>query len=358
MPDLSSKIQTAVPLAPLTTLKLGGNAAHFMTIAHPAELAQAMTWANRSGLPVLVLGGGSNVVLADSGFPGLVMQMNTRGIHVQSAAAGVEVQVAAGEPWDAFVEYATKQGWAGVECLSGIPGSVGATPIQNVGAYGQDVSQTIARVRVLDRKSLRTQWLKPEDLAFAYRDSWLRRNPDAFVVLDVVFQLHTRAPEAAKYGELAQALGAIQDPSLEQIRQTVLHLRRKKSMVLDPLDPNTASAGSFFTNPIVRQQRAEHVVAVALNCGYAAQPSEVPQWRVSDDHVKLAAGWLIEKAGFPRGLRQGAVGISSAHALALVHYGGGTAQELVALARRIQRGVYEVFNVALSAEPVFVGLSL
>ncbi len=346
-----------MPLAPKTTLKLGGPAAHFVEASQESQVEQALAWANGQGLPVLVLGGGSNLVLADAGFAGLVLSMATRGLQTQSTPQGVEVQVAAGESWDALVAYATGQGWAGLECLGGIPGCVGATPIQNVGAYGQDVSQTIARVQVLDRKTLQRRWLQPQELAFGYRDSWLRRNPDAFVVLNVMFLLRPGAPGNLRYAELAHALAANPHPTVEDVRQTVIQLRRKKSMVLDPADPNTTSAGSFFTNPVVDQATARFVVDVALQRGLAGNSLEVPQWPAGEGQVKLAAAWLIEKAGFARGQRQGAIGISTAHALALVHHGGGTAQELVAFARTIAEAVWRAFHVKLTPEPIFVGLS-
>lgn len=351
-------ITTSVPLAPRTTLKLGGPAAHFVEATQEAQVEQAVAWARAHGLPLLVLGGGSNLVVGDAGFDGLVLHMATQGLQARPTAEGIELQAAAGESWDAFVAYATRQGWAGIECLGGIPGCVGATPIQNVGAYGQDVSQTITRVEVLDRTTLARRWLQPQDLAFGYRDSWLRRNPDAFVVLQVVFLLRPGAANSPRYAELAQALAANPHPTVEDIRQTVIRLRRKKSMVLDPSDPNTTSAGSFFTNPVVDQATAQFVVDIALQRGLAAHSSEVPQWPAGQGQVKLAAAWLIERAGFSRGQRAGAMGISTAHALALVHHGGGTAQELVAFARTIAETVWRTFHVRLSPEPIFVGLAL
>lgn len=357
-----SLLERQAPLAPRTTLGLGGPAAFLLRAQHVDHVIAAVASAASQGLPLFVLGGGSNVVVSDDGFDGLVVKVETRGVTVLGSVApegALEVQVAAGEPWDDFVAHATGQGWAGLECLSGIPGSVGATPIQNVGAYGQEVSETIARIEVLDRKTLQRRWLQTPDLNFAYRDSWLRRNPEAFVVLNVVFRLRPGGGPSVRYAELARALEGEPAPDLARVRQMVMGLRRKKSMVLDAADPNTRSAGSFFTNPIVDAQSFERVVQVATTAGLATNADEVPHWPVGEaGQVKLSAAWLIERSGFARGHREGPVGLSSAHALALVHHGGGAAQQLIALARAVQSAVHRKFGVRLSVEPVLVGLSL
>lgn len=347
-----------VSLAPLTTLGLGGPADVFLRATTDAALARGLDWARNAGLPVLVFGGGSNLVIGDEGFGGLALQVATRGIASRTTAEGIEVSAAAGEPWDAFVDFVTTEGWAGLECLAGIPGLVGATPVQNVGAYGQEVAETLLRVRVLDRETLAVRWLDARALDFAYRDSLLRREPTRFVVLEVVFGLRPGGLPSLRYGELARALADEPLPSLARVRQTVVALRRKKSMVLDAKDPNTQSAGSFFVNPVVDAATADAVRQKAVALGLVPAPDQVPSWPLEGGRVKLAAGWLIERAGFARGERWGAVGLSSAHALALVHHGGGTTRALVALARRIQQGVEERFGVRLEPEPMFINVGI
>jgi UDP-N-acetylmuramate dehydrogenase len=349
-----------VPLAPRTTLELGGPAQALVRIRSEEEVAPALAWAEARGLPVLVLGGGSNLVVADAGFAGLVLSMESRGIATSrtegsDGAPRMHVTAAAGEPWDAFVAHTVAEGWQGLECLSGIPGLVGATPVQNVGAYGQEVADTIVAVGVVDRRTKRARTLTPSECAFGYRDSALKRAPDHFVVTWVTFALRIGAPPALRYAELQKALATSPAPTLAQVRETVIALRRTKSMVLDPADPNRRSAGSFFTNPLVAPEVAEQVIARALGTGLVRDAAAVPRWPEKDGRVKLAAGWLIERAGIEKGLRRGPVGISSAHALALVHHGGGTTKELLALADEVRARVHDVFGVTLEREPVLVG---
>ena len=340
-----------VPLAPLTTLGLGGPARHFVAAPDDETLLAALRWADGRGLPVLVLGGGSNLVVGDAGFDGLVVQVATRGRRFESAGAETTVTAAAGEPWDELVADAVARDLGGVECLSGIPGLVGATPIQNVGAYGQEVAETIRAVRVVERGSGRVHELVPEACGFGYRDSAFKRDPGRFVVLAVTFALRPGAPPTLRYRELAEALAARERPTLAETRRTVLALRAAKSMVLAPADPNRRSVGSFFTNPVLSAADAD---AVAARSGAG---ETVPRWPAPGGGVKLSAGWLIERAGFAKGLSRGAVGISSAHALALVHHGGGTTAALVALAREIRDGVRTRFGVTLVPEPTLVGMS-
>ncbi|MFO0712636.1 MAG: UDP-N-acetylmuramate dehydrogenase [Sandaracinus sp.] len=351
-----------VPLAPRTTLQLGGTARYFVSAQSDLEIAAALAWAESERLPVFVLGGGSNLIVPDEGVPGLVLAIETRGIATMPAVSGrgertIRVTAAAGEPWDDFVATTVQHGWQGLECLSGIPGLVGSTPVQNVGAYGQDVSETIVAVGVLDRATRLPRTLSPEECQFAYRDSALKREPSRYVVTWVCFELRPGAPPALKYAELQRALSPRESPTLAEVRDTVIALRKKKSMVLDPLDPNRRSAGSFFTNPIVSAALADEVVRRALERGVVQRAAEVPRWPEKDGRVKLAAGWLIEKSGIAKGLRQGQVGVSSAHALALVHHGGGTTRELLALAAHVQDRVRESFGVELEREPVLLGAS-
>ena len=352
---MSLRVRDDVPLAPLTTLELGGRARHLVEAADEATIVEALAWATARELPALVLGGGSNVVVADAGYDGLVIQVATRGRHYVSADCEVRLTVAAGEPWDDVVAETVARGLAGLECLSGIPGLAGATPIQNVGAYGQEVADTIRAVRVLDRRDGVIIELPPSACAFGYRDSAFRRAPERYVVLAVTFGLRPGGAPTLRYRELSDALAGASAPTLAATRDTVLALRRRKSMVIDAADPNRRSAGSFFTNPIVAAADAEALAARAAAEGVVASPTDVPRWPAGAGLVKLSAGWLIERAGLPKGLRIGAVGISTTHALALVHHGGGSTAELISLAHRVRDAVRDRFGVTLAPEPIFVG---
>jgi UDP-N-acetylmuramate dehydrogenase len=326
------------PLAPLTTLRLGGPAKRLVSVATEAELVDAVSEADE---PLLLLAGGSNLVLPDAGWPGVVVRIETRGIERDGAV----LEVQAGEPWDDLVAATVEHGLAGFECLSGIPGSVGATPIQNVGAYGQEVAETVRSVRVLDRVTGTIQELAPADCGFAYRSSALKRT-DRWVVLAVTFALRPAASsQPIRYAELARALDL--EPGarapLGEVREAVLALRRGKGMVLDPADPDTISAGSFFMNPILDPD-----TVAALR----PRPPAFPQ---PDGRVKTSAAWLIERAGFAKGYARGRVAISSKHALALVNRGGASTAELLALAREIAAGVRQRFGVQLEPEPTIVG---
>ena len=351
-------ISDAVPLAPLTTLELGGPARHLVHATDEATVAAAVAWATERKLPLFVLGGGSNVVIADAGFDGVVLRMGLRGLRFEPDGARMLVHAAAGEPWDALVQAAVARGWAGVECLTGIPGLVGATPIQNVGAYGQEVSETIRSVRALDRTTGQIVELAPRDCDFGYRDSMFKRNPDAYVVLGVTFALVPGGAPTLRYPELEKAIAARvfdRAPALAEVSQVVRTLRAKKSMVLDPADPNRRSVGSFFMNPVLPSAVAAGVIERAIAAGAARMASDVPQFPAADGKTKLSAGWLVEHAGFDKGFRRGSVGLSSNHALALVHHGGGSTAELLALAREIRDGVARRFGVTLVPEPTVVG---
>jgi UDP-N-acetylmuramate dehydrogenase len=344
-----------VPLAPLSTLELGGVARHLVEARDEGTLAAALHWAETRRLPVVVLGGGSNVVVDDAGFDGLVIRMALRGVRVEYEGGMVVVEAAAGEPWDDLVATAVAEGWAGLECLAGIPGTAGATPIQNVGAYGQEIAGSVRAVRALDRACGDIVELTPAACAFAYRDSVFRRAPGRFVVLAVRFSLQPGAAGIATYPELCSLLGATAAP-LAAVRDAVLDLRRRKSMVLDPGDENRRSVGSFFVNPTVAAEAASEIVRRAVRLGVAPEPGTVPVFPVAGG-AKLSAAWLVEHAGFPRGLRRGTVGISSRHCLALVHHGGGRTSDLLDLAREIRAGVRDRFGVTLTPEPVFLGFS-
>jgi UDP-N-acetylmuramate dehydrogenase len=334
-------------LRDLTTLRLGGPAARYLEADDEQAVVAAVRAADRAGEPLLVMSGGSNVVVADEGFPGTVLRIVTRGV----ARDGATLEVAAGEPWDPLVADCVAGGLAGVECLAGIPGSVGATPIQNVGAYGQEVAETIAAVRVLDRTRDAIEELPPQACGFTYRSSAFKRDPGRWVVLAVRFALEPSDLSAPiRYAELARALGVelgARAP-LADVRAAVLALRRAKGMVLDADDPDTVSAGSFFTNPVLD---AEAFAALQARAGAAP-----PAWPQDDGRVKTSAAWLIERAGFRRGHgNPDGIAISSKHTLALTNRGAGTTAELVALAREIAGGVRDAFGVELTPEPVFVG---
>ena len=354
---MTLSVRDDVPLAPLTTLELGGHARHFVEAADDDAVVEALRWAEARGLPVLILGGGSNVVIADRGFDGLVVRIATRGRRFAESSGAVELTAAAGEPWDDLVADSVARGLAGLECLSGIPGLAGATPIQNVGAYGQEVGDTIRAVKVVERASQRVHELPPAECGFAYRDSAFKRDPERFVVLGVTFALRPGGAPTLRYRELADALAANPRPTLADARATVLALRTKKSMVIVDGDPNRRSVGSFFTNPVVSPAQAEEVAARAVALGAIAAPDEMPRWPAPGGAVKLSAGWLIERAGIRKGHRRGAVGVSTAHALALVHLGGGSTAALLELAREVGDAVHARLAMTLLPEPTMIGVA-
>lgn len=349
-------IEHHVPLAPRTTLELGGTARHLVDTSNEHTLIEALQWAQSENSPVLVLGGGSNLVIGDEGWDGLVLQISMRGIEHELAGDRVRVRVAAGEPWDELVAHTVAQGWAGLECLSGIPGSAGATPIQNVGAYGQEVADVITAVHLWDRRSEQRRVVSKDACGFGYRDSVFKREPDSVVVLAIDMELRPGGAPTLRYGELSRSFEGHDNPPIAQVRDRVLELRRGKSMVIDPDDPNRRSAGSFFTNPIVTREVATHVETQARRHGVLDETKAMPQYPVDDEHVKIPAAWLIEASGSRKGERRGAVGISSRHALAVVHHGGGKTSELVDFARLLRDRVQQRFGVELRPEPVFAGV--
>ncbi len=349
-----------VNLAGYTTLRLGGPARRFVEATTDDELIDAVRRADRDGEPVLVLGGGSNLVVADAGFPGTVVHVATRGVSAMPGGSGgrVLVRARAGETWDPFVARCVEEGLSGVECLSGIPGLVGATPIQNVGAYGQEVAETITEVRVYDRERGETAVLDRDACRFSYRNSAFK-GAGRYVVLEVTFALErTDRSAPVRYAELARTLGvpAGARVPLRDAREAVLGLRRGKGMVLDAADPDTRSAGSFFTNPILDPDQVtdlEKRVAERLGPGV-----DFPRYPEPDGRVKTSAAWLIDKAGFAKGYARGPVRISAKHTLALTNPGGGSTEDLLALAREVRDGVRAAFGVTLVNEPVLVGVRL
>ncbi|MFM8895741.1 MAG: UDP-N-acetylmuramate dehydrogenase [Actinomycetales bacterium] len=335
-------------LAEVTTLGVGGPARRFAEVGSETELVDRMQQCDRDREPVLVLGGGSNVVVAESGFDGTVLQVATRGITVDRVGSDhVQVTMAAGEPWDAVVERAVLEGWSGIEALSGIPGLVGATPLQNVGAYGQEIAHVVTGLRVLDRRSGQVQVLSVADCRFRYRGSCLKDQLDRWVVLTVTFQLDVGGLGEVRFAQVADALGApigSQVP-VQELRDVVLDLRAAKGMVIDPADPDTRSVGSFFLNPIVDQAN------VVPDC---------PQFP-EGDQVKLSAAWLIEQAGIHRGWRPDAdcpAAVSTKHTLAIVNLGGATATDVLRVATAIRDRVAHVHGVPLEPEPRLIGCAL
>ncbi len=335
------------PLAPLTTLELGGKARYFADIHSLDELHEALRWAHNHHVALQILGDGSNIIVADEGVPAFVLRLGLKGIVSDKEAEGrIFVQAAAGESWDALVEYAVTHNLAGIECLSGIPGRVGAAPIQNIGAYGQDIAQCMAHLEAIHRETLETRRFDASECGFSYRQSRFKQPNNPWIITSVTYALRAQETSTISYRELKQALGSSKTTTsfpLAQIRKQVLALRKSKSMLRSSDDPNRRSVGSFFVNPIIPTQ---HVQALQ-----EAHGATIPQWPVSETQSKLSAAWLIEQSGFYKGQRQGAVGISSKHALCLVHHGHGSSEELLGFAKQIQTKVFECFAINLEIEP-------
>jgi UDP-N-acetylmuramate dehydrogenase len=352
-----------VSLASLTTMRVGGPAARLVTAQTIDEVVDAVREVDDADEPLLVLGGGSNLVIADAGFAGSVVRLATDGVVVESAApdGGVLVRVAAGVVWDDLVARAVVEGWSGVEALSGIPGSTGATPVQNVGAYGQEVAQTIASVRVYDRAQQQVRTLASLDCAFTYRHSVFKAT-SRYVVLDVLFQLiPSQLSQPVGYADLARQLGVApgERVPLADAREAVLAQRRLRGMVLDEADHDTWSCGSFFTNPILSAQRFAALESRAATL-LGPDASTPPRFTDADGNVKTSAAWLIDKAGFAKGfaLPGSGAALSTKHTLAITNRGEATADDVAALARHLQQGVHDAFGVTLVNEPTFVGHEL
>jgi UDP-N-acetylmuramate dehydrogenase len=368
-----------VILSGFTTLGLGGRAKTFVSASLDETLVAAVRSADAARDPVLVIGGGSNLVIADAGFDGTVIHVNTRGVSYAPApdgADGVDVTVAAGEDWDDVVAATIAEGLAGLECLSGIPGRVGGTPVQNVGAYGHEVAEVITQVRLYDREEDQIRIIPNEFCTFAYRTSLFKsgrpesvvswadgassRTPaqPRYVVLDVTFRLARQSLSTpVKYAELAAELGVAmgEQAGAHEVRAAVLKIRARKGMVLNPGDPDTRSAGSFFTNPVISAGEFAQVEAAAADRG--AGP--VPRFSAGDGLVKVPAAWLIEHSGFAKGYgAPGRARVSSKHTLALINAGDATTADLLALAREIVSGVRAAYGVTLTPEPILIGVAL
>jgi len=352
------KLQENITLSDYTTIRLGGTAKYFCSCASEAELSEALEHARSNALRVHILGGGSNTIFSDNGFDGLIIKVDVKGISIEHENENVNVSVQGGEDWDSFVAYCVEHGYAGIECLSGIPGSVGATPIQNVGAYGQEVKDSIVRLRLLDRSTLRKIELSNAECGFSYRNSrFKQRDAGKYIVTETTFRLKKNGRPALQYPELKKALEAAAPvsslgegrESLSLVRNVVISLRRKKSMVIDPADPNTRSVGSFFMNPVVTRSEFERISDRWKADG---DGTVIPSFDAGEK-LKVPAAWLIERSGFSKGMTKNGVGISDHHSLALVNR-GGTAAALMALAEEIRIRVERRFSLRLEMEPVIV----
>jgi UDP-N-acetylmuramate dehydrogenase len=334
-----------VPLAPYTTFHIGGPARWFAEARSEAEILEAVDFARTRSLPLFVLGGGSNLLVSDDGFPGLVLRIALKGIGQEDEI----FCVAAGEDWDSFVTHVVRQNYAGVECLAGIPGTVGGTPVQNVGAYGQEVAEIIVAVRVIDLDSLEAKELAPADCGFSYRRSIFNSTARGqYIVTRVDYALKKNAPARIAYADLKKHFSGAPDPSLTEVAAAVRDIRHAKGMLIVPGDPDCRSAGSFFKNPVVS---AEHFGRIAAEFGGAG----VPNYPAGEGFIKLLAAWLVDQAGFHKGYVLGSAGISSRHTLALINRGNAKAADILVLRDRIVAAVEQRFSIRLEPEPIFLG---
>jgi UDP-N-acetylmuramate dehydrogenase len=349
-------LQENIPLAPLTTLKIGGRARYFAEATSEAEVKEAVARAAEKQMPLLVMGGGSNLVVADEGWPGVALRIAIRGTIKDVRPRQTKFTVGAGEPWDPIVEHAVQENCGGLECLSGIPGTVGGTPIQNVGAYGQEVAETITYVRALEIATGRIRDLTNAECAFGYRTSIFNNSERGrYIVLKVAFHLANNGRPRIDYADLKKRFaGSPGTPTLQQVREAVMEIRRSKAMLIVEGDEDCRSAGSFFKNPVVSHEVADRVQALAEQ---RVPQTPMPRYRAENDLVKLSAAWLVEQSGFRKGYTLGPVGISSKHSLAIVNRGGATARDILTLKSQIQQRVFDLWGVELTPEPVFVGLS-
>jgi UDP-N-acetylmuramate dehydrogenase len=341
-------IRENVPLAPLTTLGVGGPARYFAEPTTEFEIVEAVEFARSQNAPLFVLGGGSNLVVADAGFAGLVLKIGiakvTRRDNIFTAGSGCD--------WDTLVQQTVDLGYAGLECLSGIPGTVGGTPVQNVGAYGQDVAESITEVRVLDLQSLETKTLTNAECGFAYRSSIFNTTERGrYIVLRVSFELRPGGEPRIRYADLEKHFAGLSaTPTLSEVRNAVREIRHRKAMLIVPGEEDARSAGSFFKNPLVSQSFFDD-----LSNRLQSQALQLPSYPAGEGHRKLPAAWLVEHAGFAKGYAKGAAGISHKHALAIVNRGGAKASDILALRDEIQARVQDKFGIKLESEPVFVG---
>lgn len=358
--DVRSLIGRDVPLAPWTTLQIGGPARCFLNASDAATAIAALELAAEEGVPVFLLGGGSNVLVADEGVPGLVLRVGLLGMEFCPAGASVLVRAGAGEEWDHLVAETVARGLAGLECLSGIPGLVGGTPVQNVGAYGQEVCETLVAVTAYDRQLRQTVRLENADCRFGHRSSLF--NTEArhrYLILDVTFRLLPDGGPALRYPDVQSAFAGRSEPAtLADVREAVRQIRKRKGMLLDPEDPDSRSAGSFFKNPLLAPSDFLKLQESVSRRPLLSEQQPLPHYPQENGCVKVPAAWLIERAGFRRGETYGRVGLSTKHILAIVNRGGGTAHEVRAFARVIRERVQQLFAISLLPEPVPMGLDL
>jgi UDP-N-acetylmuramate dehydrogenase len=349
------RIQENIRLAPLTTFQVGGPARYFVDAQSEAEVEAAVAYAAAGRWPLFVLGGGSNLVISDSGWPGLVVKIGVMGVESKTEGAAKIYAAGAGESWDALVAHTVGENSAGLECLSGIPGTVGGTPVQNVGAYGQEVSEVITRVRVLEIASGRIREMDNASCGFRYRSSIFNGSRRGeYIVLEVEYRLRPGGAPTLEYADLKKHFSAPsrQAPALAEVRDAVRAIRGSKAMLLVGGDEDSRSAGSFFKNPVLGLAEADRVQHLAES---VAPGKALPRYPAADGLVKLSAAWLVEQAGFHKGYNRGRVGISRKHSLAIVNRGGAKAADIVALKNEVQGRVREVWGVELEPEPVFVG---
>jgi len=350
------RTQENIPLAPLTTFKVGGPARYFIDAHSEHEVSEAVAFAFARKLPLFVLGGGSNLLVSDSGWPGLVLKVSLAGVEFEGDREKMLFHAGAGENWDELVALAVSKNCGGVECLSGIPGTIGGTPVQNVGAYGQEVSETIANVRALEIATGTVLDLSNNDCGFSYRSSIFNNTRRGeFIVLQVSYRLCRNARPRIEYADIRNffATTNVDKPTLQQVRDAVRSIRQSKAMLLVEGDEDCRSAGSFFKNPIVSAAEADRIQALAQQ---RAPGKTMPRYPASNGQVKLAAAWLVEQSGFAKGYSMGPVGISRKHALAIVNRGGATAKDILALKEQIEKKVFDMWGVSLQPEPVFVGI--
>jgi UDP-N-acetylmuramate dehydrogenase len=344
-------IQENIPLAKYTSIKLGGSVKYFCECKSENELIECLKFAEEKKIKVHILGGGSNTIFSDSGFDGLVIKIGIKGINLHNDFKdNVIIKAAAGEEWDDFAKYCTENNYAGVECLSGIPGSVGATPIQNVGAYGQEVKDTIIFVKAINRETYKPTMFANEDCLFGYRTSRFKTiDREKYIVTEVLFKMKKDGKPEIKYPELEKKLNEKykSNLSLSIVRNVVIELRKKKAMVVDESEPDSVSCGSFFVNPVLSDNEFENMCVKA-----GIEKSEIPHYK-SGAGFKLSAAWLIENAGFEKGYTKNGAGISGKHSLALVNR-GGTTMDLLELAEEIQTKVFDKFGIVLVKEPEIV----
>jgi UDP-N-acetylmuramate dehydrogenase len=349
------RTQENIPLAPLTTFKVGGPARYFVEAHSEHEVSEAVAYALARKLPLFVLGGGSNLVVSDDGWPGLVLRVSLAGVEFEGDRQKMLFHASAGENWDSLVALAVSKNCGGIECLSGIPGAVGGTPVQNVGAYGQEVSEAITRVRTLEIATGLVLNLSNADCGFSYRSSIFNGTRQGeFIVLEVSYRLCRNGGPRIEYADVKNFFAAtnLENPTLQQVRDAVRSIRQSKAMLLVEGDQDCRSAGSFFKNPIVSTAEADRIQALAEK---RVPGKSLPRYPAANGQVKLAAAWLVEHSGFAKGYSLGSVGISHKHTLAIVNRGGATAKDILALKDEIEKKVFDAWGVRLQPEPVFVG---